>query len=91
MTEQDQKPTLDYRKPSPPPKDWKIDLTICIAFATVGAACLLVTALWIWQMLRFEDIRGVFTDNASGFTLIPILGLILLFVAWRIRKRMKCD
>jgi len=88
----DQKPTLEYRKPSPPPKDWKIDLTICISFATMGVACLLVTALWIWQIVRFADIRGLFIGrNAFGFAIIPTLGLILLFVAWRIRKRMKCD
>lgn len=67
-----------------------IDLTICVVFATTGVACLLVTGLWIWQFLRFEDIRGLFMGrDALGFVLIPILGLILLFVAWRILMRTK--
>lgn len=88
----DQKPTLEYRKPGTLPKVWKIDITICVVYATIGVACILVTALWIWQFFRYPDLRGFFMgENALELLPIPALGLVLLFLAWRILKRIKED
>lgn len=88
----DQKPTLDYGRPEPRGR-WRRDFTICIACAAIGWGCLLASALWYWKMIyNKKDMHRFFMGQLElGIEIVPALGFVLLFVAWRIFRRLKCD
>lgn len=88
----DPKPTLEYERPETRGR-WRSDFTICIACAAIGWGCLLASALWYWKMIyNKKDMDRFFIGQLElGIEIIPALGFVLLFVAWRIFRRRNCD
>ena len=83
---------LDYERPEPPSKVQKMDIAMGAALSTVGSACLLVSAVWMWDFLVHWNIRDIITGGyVAGLWLLPIFGFYMLFVGWTILKRVKRD
>lgn len=84
----DQKPTLDYGRPDPP-RDLPIDITISVALAAVGLACLLASINWMWGLLSYGSATTADNETAFFGVFLPCLGLLLLSLAWKRFKQRK--
>ena len=88
----DQKPTLEYGRPSPPSKGQKTDKVIGVALAAFGLACLVVGAFAIRETVRADSIWVVIAGSGFvGICLIPSFGFLLLYLAWLLLRRRYCD
>ena len=83
----DQKPMLDYRNSIPPAKNGKFDITICVVCSTPGLACLLLSVLWAWDIFRHGNGISTAVDNFFTMVFMPVVGFLLLWLAWRIFRR----
>ena len=79
----DQKPTLEYERPKPPPKIQKTDIAMSGALTTIGSACLLASAFWTWDFLCHSTIRDMIRGGyVVGLWLISTFGFYFLYVGW---------
>ena len=86
----DQKPTLEYERPklTRHSRDRAGDIVTIVKYTIMGLPALLFGTLWLWELF---SAGLILTPFALVIAIFPIVGFLMLFTAWRILRRLKCD